>query len=138
MTDKKTILVNGHEHIYFDPPPIFPKGELIARSKDYYNWLDQRRSIRMFSDKEVPREVIENIILSASTAPSGAHKQPWTFCAISDPALKSKIREAAEVEEKISYESRMSERWKKDLDPLGTDINQTFLEIAPWLIIVFK
>jgi nitroreductase len=138
MTKKETILVNGYEHISFDPPQTYSKEELIARSKDYHNWLDQRRSIRMFSDKEVPRKVIENIILSASTAPSGAHKQPWTFCAISDPAMKSKIREAAELEEKISYDSRMSERWKKDLEPLGTDMNKPFLEIAPWLIIAFK
>ena len=138
MAEKGTILVNGYEHISFEPSLTYSKEELIERSKDYYNWLDQRRSIRMFSEKEVPKEAIENIILSASTAPSGAHKQPWTFCAISNPALKSKIREAAEVEEKISYESRMSERWKKDLEPLGTDMNKPFLEIAPWLIIAFK
>jgi nitroreductase len=138
MADKETILVNGHEHISFDPPQTYPKEELIERSKEYYNWLDQRRSIRIFSDKEVPREVIENIILSASTAPSGAHKQPWTYCAISNPAMKSKIRVAAEAEEKKSYESRMSERWIKDLEPLGTDMNKPFLEIAPWLIIAFK
>lgn len=138
MTKKETILVNGYEHISFDPPLTYSKKDLISRSKDYYNWLDRRRSIRMFSDKEVPKEVIQNIILSASTAPSGAHKQPWTFCAISNPSLKSKIREAAEAEEKISYESRMSERWKKDLEPLGTDMSKPFLEIAPWLIIAFK
>ena len=138
MADREKILVNGFEHVLYEPPFTYPKEELISRSKDYYNWLDQRRSIRMFSDKEVPREVIENIILSASTAPSGAHKQPWTFCAISNPSLKSKIREAAEVEEKKSYEGRMSERWKKDLEPLGTDMNKPFLEIAPWLIIAFK
>jgi nitroreductase len=138
MADKEKILVNGHEHIAFDPPQTYPKEELISKSKDYYHWLNQRRSIRMFSNKEVPREVIENIIQSASTAPSGAHKQPWTFCAISNPTMKSKIRVAAEAEEKISYESRMSERWKKDLEPLGTDMNKPFLEIAPWLIIAFK
>ena len=92
----------------------------------------------MFSDRLVPKSVIENIILSASTAPSGAHKQPWAFCAISNSTLKSKIRKAAEGEEKISYESRMSEQWKKDLEPLGTDMNKPFLEIAPWLIIAFK
>lgn len=138
MADRETILINGYEHISFEPPKTYSKDELTIRSKDYYNWLDQRRSIRMFSDRSVPRSVIENIISSASTAPSGAHKQPWTFCAISDPSLKSKIREAAEVEEKISYETRMSERWKKDLEPLGTDMNKPFLEIAPWLVIAFK
>ena len=100
--------------------------------------MDSRRSIRNLSDKPIPREVIENIIKSASTAPSGAHKQPWTFCAVSNQEIKSKIREAAEKEEKISYEGRMSERWLKDLAPLGTDMNKPFLEKAPWLIIVFK
>ena len=138
MAKRETILVNGYEHISFEPPKSYSNEELITRSKDYYHWLDQRRSIRMFSDKEVSKEVIENIILSASTAPSGAHKQPWTFCAISNPEMKSKIRKAAEKEEKKSYEGRMSDRWKKDLEPLGTDMNKPFLEIAPWLIIAFK
>ena len=76
--------------------------------------------------------------MSASTAPSGAHKQPWTFCAISNKELKLKIREAAEIEEKLGYESRMSERWKKDLEPLGTDMNKPFIEEAPWIVIAFK
>jgi len=75
---------------------------------------------------------------AASTAPSGAHKQPWTFCAISNAELKSKIRTAAEVEEKETYENRMSERWKKDLAPLGTDMYKPFIEDAPWVIVAFK
>jgi nitroreductase len=111
---------------------------MIRRSSEFYHWLDHRRSIREFSDRAVPKEVIENIIQAASTAPSGAHKQPWTFCAVSDPALKSKIREAAEKEEKESYEHRMGERWKNDLAPMATDMHKPFLEIAPWLIIVCK
>ena len=76
--------------------------------------------------------------MSASTAPSGANKQPWTFCAISNTTLKTQIRRAAEIEEEENYENRMSERWKKDLKPLATDMNKPFLEIAPWLIAVFK
>ena len=71
----------------------YDQAEMIRRSEEFYQWMDTRRSLRVFSDKEVPREVIENIIQAASTAPSGAHKQPWTFCAVSDPDIKSKIRE---------------------------------------------
>ncbi|WP_238527928.1 nitroreductase family protein [Aquimarina agarivorans] len=92
----------------------------------------------MFSDQSIPKSVIENLILSASASPSGAHKQPWTFCAVSNKELKTKTRIATEVEEKKSYESRMSERWKKDLEALGTDIFKPFIETAPWLIIAFK
>ncbi len=131
------IIVNGYKHISFHSDEISTP-EMIEKSKSFFNWLDQRRSVRDFSDKDVPREVIENIIKSASTAPSGAHKQPWTFCAVSNPILKSQIRKEAEIEERESYTSRMSERWKKDLEHLGTDSNKPFLETAPWLIIAFK
>lgn len=112
--------------------------EMIQRSQEYHQWMDTRRSVREFSDKPVPREVIENIVMAASTAPSGAHKQPWTFCLVQDQKIKSSIREAAEVEEQENYHSRMSQRWLKDLAPLGTDEHKPFLEIAPWLIVVFK
>lgn len=138
MTKNKKILVNGYEHIFYQQEEYVTTEEVESRSKHYYDWLDGRRSIRMFSDKLVPKSVIENLILTASTAPSGAHKQPWTFCAISNPKLKSKIRVAAEAEEKESYEHRMSERWKKDLEPLGTNRYKPFLETAPWLIVAFK
>lgn len=104
----------------------------------FYEKMNKRRSIRFFSDREVSKSVIEKIILTAGTAPSGAHKQPWTFCAISSTEIKSKIRELAEEEEKINYSGRMSETWVKDLEPLGTDWEKPFLEIAPWLIVVFK
>lgn len=139
MIDKNDyILVNNHKHVAYHQDFQYTQEEMVERSADFYSWLDKRRSIRSFSDKPVPKEVIEKVILAASTAPSGAHKQPWTFCAISNPDLKSKIRVAAEAEEKRSYESRMSERWLKDLEPMGTDMHKPFLEIAPWLIIVFK
>jgi nitroreductase len=111
---------------------------MIALSHSFYEYMNRRRSLRYFSDKPVPKEVIENLIKTASTAPSGAHKQPWTFCAVSDPAIKSQIREAAEKEEYESYNGRMSEEWLRDLAPLGTDWHKPFLEIAPWLIVVFK
>jgi iodotyrosine deiodinase len=133
----KEIELKGFKHIKYNHPNL-DDGEMISQSSLFYQQMDSRRSIRDISDKPIPREVIENIIKSASTAPSGAHKQPWTFCAVSNSDIKSKIREAAEKEEKISYEGRMSERWLKDLAPLGTDMNKAFLEKAPWLIIVFK
>lgn len=137
MTTKDRILINGFEHIAHEHPS-FSKEEMIENSKDFYKWIDKRRSIREFSDKEVPKSVIENIILSASTAPSGAHKQPWTFCAISNPELKTKIKIAAELEEKETYEHRMGDRWKNDLAPLATNMHKPFLEIAPWIIVAFK
>jgi iodotyrosine deiodinase len=116
----------------------YPRAEMLQRSRDFYHYMDRRRTLREFSDKPVAREVIENIIMTASTAPSGAHKQPWTFCAVSDPKLKKKIRVAAEKEEYENYHGRMSEEWLEDLQPFGTDWHKPFLEIAPWLIIVFK
>ena len=134
----ESIWQNGYEHVPFVQANLFDPVEMVQRSKEYYHWLNQRRSIRMISDRPVPKQIIENIIKTASTAPSGAHKQPWTFCAVSDPVLKKQIRIAAEQEEKLSYESRMSEQWKNDLKPLGTDMNKPFLKEAPWLIIVFK
>ena len=129
--------INGFKHISYHID-TYSKEKLISKSESFYKWLDKRRSVRDYSDKRVPKKIIENIINSASTAPSGAYKQPWTFCAISNPLIKSQIRKEAEIEEKESYDSRMSDRWKKDLEPLGTNINKPFLETAPWLIIVFK
>lgn len=136
MKSDDHIIIKGHKHIPYQPHLV--DENIKDASKEFYDWLDSRRSVRDFSDKPIPRSVIENLIKSASTAPSGAHKQPWTFCAVSNSALKSQIRKEAEIEEKESYESRMSERWKKDLEAMGTDMHKPFLEIAPWLIIVFK
>ncbi|MGD1847107.1 MAG: nitroreductase family protein [Salibacteraceae bacterium] len=112
--------------------------EMIRRTQAHFDWIDQRRSVRDFSDRPVPKEVIDNLIRSASTAPSGANKQPWTFCAVSNAEMKSKIRVAAEKEEFENYHGRMSDEWLNDLRDLGTDHHKPFLEIAPWLIIVFK
>lgn len=112
--------------------------EQLERSAEYYALMDERRSIREFSDKPVDIKVIENILKTASTAPSGAHKQPWTFCVISSKDLKAKIREAAETEEKQNYDSRMSERWLEDLEPFGTNWEKPFIDIAPYIIVVFK
>ncbi len=135
MEKSKTIA--GHKHILYDHKKMDIQ-ELTQRSLEFYDLMDQRRSVRTFSTEDIPSQVIENIIKTASTAPSGAHKQPWTFCVVSNPDLKKKIRESAEAEEQKSYEKRMSERWKEDLKPLATDANKPFLEEAPYLIVICK
>ena len=112
--------------------------ETVSRSTEHLNYMDKRRTVRDFSSKPIPKQVIENIIMTASSAPSGANKQPWTFCVVTNPDLKSKIRAAAEQEEFELYNNKMSDVWREDLSYLGTDANKPFLEIAPALIIVFK
>ena len=99
--------------------------------------MQSRHSVRMFSDRAVSRDTIEWIVRAAGGAPSGANKQPWRFVCVQDPDLKRRIRAAAETEEREFYERRASERWLKDLAPLGTDDVKEYLEIAPWLIVVF-
>ena len=137
MEVQKTKIVKGFEHINYTPL-TYKENEMLKRSLDYFNWLNKRRTVREFSQKTVSKKIIENIILSASTAHSGAHKQPWTFCAISNSKLKSKIRKAAELEEKLAYEVKMSRQWKEDLAPIGTDMFKPFIEEAPWIIVAFK
>ena len=110
----------------------------LERSSEYRAFFEQRRSLRFFSDKTVSKETIENIIMTASSAPSGAHKQPWTFCAISSAEIKSQIREAAEKEEYTSYNGRMSDEWLDDLKKFDTDWNKPFIDTAPWIIVLFK
>ncbi|MBL1279925.1 MAG: nitroreductase family protein [Fluviicola sp.] len=126
-----------HPYIEFSPEKLSEE-QMLANSKEFYAWADKRRSVRDFSPKEVPLEIMENIILTASTAPSGAHKQPWTFCLISNATLKAKLRELAEEEEKKSYSGRMSDEWIEDLEPLGTNWEKEFIDIAPWIIVVMK
>ena len=116
----------------------YSEDETLARSQSFLDWMEKRRTVREFSDKPISKEVIENILLTASTAPSGAHKQPWTFCVVTNPDLKKQIRIAAEKEEYDSYNSRMPPEWLEDLAPFGTNWEKPFLEIAPVLIIVFK
>lgn len=129
-------IIDGHKHILYSDSLKVENIEKTA--KEFFQEMDRRRSVRDFSDKPVPKSVIENIIKTASSAPSGAHKQPWTFCVVESADYKTKIREAAEEEERKSYEGRMSEEWLNDLKPLGTNHSKPFLEIAPYLIIVFK
>ena len=134
---RKKKLINGHSYVSYSRE-TFSEQELKSRSQENFEWMNTRRTVREFSGRKIPVEVIENLVKTASTAPSGAHKQPWTFCIISDPDLKRKIRKAAEKEEYDSYKKRMSEEWLEALQPLGTDWHKPFLEIAPYLIIVFK
>lgn len=114
------------------------RDEQIERGKQFFELLRRRRTVREYSDREVPIELIERAIETAGTAPSGANLQPWRFVVIKDVEVKRKIREAAEAEEYESYHNRMSEKWLRRLAPLGTDEHKPFLEIAPYLIVVFR
>ena len=103
----------------------------------FYQQMAKRRSVRDFSDRPIPQSVLENAILAAGSAPSGANMQPWHFAVVQDPAIKKKIREAAEIEERELYENRASDEWLEALAPLGTDAQKPFLETAPALIAIF-
>lgn len=111
--------------------------EVVERARAAHARLRRRRTVRDYSDRPVPRQAIEAAIRAASTAPSGANQQPWTFVAVADPKVKRAIREAAEEEERAFYEHRAPDDWLEALAPLGTDANKPFLEDAPWLIAVF-
>ena len=130
-------LIDGYPFVSYSKETFDPE-QMKIRINNFYEWMDKRRTVRDFSDKPVPKAVMEKIILSASTAPSGAHKQPWTFCVVSDPAIKKVIREEAEKEEFESYNGRMPADWLEDLKPLQTNWYKEFIEIAPWIIIIFK
>ncbi|MGH2453605.1 MAG: nitroreductase family protein, partial [bacterium] len=118
--------------------PRLEADEQRSRSREFASWMRLRRSVRSFSAEPVPSDVIENAIAVATSAPSGANRQPWTFVVVEDPALKRRIREAAEAEERESYEHRMPDDWLEALAPLGTDWHKPFLEIAPYLIVVLR
>ncbi len=119
-------------------PERYSERAMCERSTDFLELLKGRRSVRSFSDRAVPYEVIKNALAAANTAPSGANKQPWVFCLVSNQSLKKEIRILAEQEEYESYNGRMNEEWLDDLKPLGTSHEKPFLESAPYLIIVFK
>jgi len=112
--------------------------EQRKRGRAFFEQCQRRRTVRDFSNKPVLRELLETLIMTAGTAPSGANRQPWKFVVVTDPHLKKKIREAAEKEEKESYEQRMTDQWLEDLRVLGTDWHKEFLEVAPALIVVFS
>ena len=112
---------------------------MLERGRRFRLELEARRSVRMFSGDPVPRELIELAIMTGSTAPSGAHQQPWTFVAVGDPDVKRQIRIAAAEEERQSYEGgRMPAEWLTALAPLGTDWHKPFLETAPWIVVLFE
>ena len=116
----------------------FTGEDMQSRSETFLNEMSKRRSIRTFSDRSVPIEIIYNCIQTAASAPSGANKQPWQFVVVKDPAVKAKIRQAAELEEKDFYRHRATKEWLEDLNQFGTDWHKPFLDIAPYLIVVFK
>ena len=115
-----------------------PESEMSARALELFKSMDKRRTTRHFSNRNVPRELIEQAIRCGSTAPSGAHLQPWTFVAVSNAELKAKMREAAEEEERKTYSERMPEAWQEVLEPLGTDAVKEHMTDAPWLVVLFR
>jgi iodotyrosine deiodinase len=126
----------------YDPIPLPHRFELTQaesrqRASDYYDLVKQRHSIRQFTDRPVPRDIIETCLRAAGTAPSGANHQPWHFVCVSDSATKLEIREAAEIEEAEFYGGKAGEEWLRDIKKIGTDAQKPFLEIAPWLIAIF-
>ena len=123
-----------HVPLKFEERPV---EEMRDRAQSFYRLMNGRRSVREFSDRAVPRDLIATAIQTAGTAPSGANRQPWTFVAVDDQEIKREIREAAEGEEKKNYEERMSEEWLEALDPIGTDWQKPFLETAPWIVVCF-
>ncbi|MEZ6139210.1 MAG: nitroreductase family protein [Zavarzinella sp.] len=112
--------------------------ETEQRGEEFFRLMDLRRNVRDFSDRPVPKELIELAIRTASTSPSGAHRQPWKFVAISQTEIKKQIRVAVETEEKQSYDRRMSAEWLHALAPIGTNWEKPYLEIVPWIVVVFE
>lgn len=119
------------------PRPALDDAERLARARAFAAQLHERRTVREFSDRPVERAVIEACLRAAGSAPSGANQQPWRFVAVANPALKRRLREAAEAEEREFYERRAPQEWLDALAPLGTDAHKPFLDTAPWLIAVF-
>jgi len=134
---EKGIIVSNYPTIPLADYREYPVDEMRQRLNDFYVDINRRRTVRDFSDRPVPRDIIETALRAANTAPSGANLQPWHFAVVSGPETKRKIREAAEVEEREFYTHRASEEWLAALEPLGTDQQKPFLETAPYLIAVF-
>ncbi|XP_043280339.1 iodotyrosine deiodinase 1 [Venturia canescens] len=125
------------EHVPYDY--VKPdESDVKKKAREFYSIANARRTVRFFSNENVPKSVIHDLIRSAGTAPSGAHTEPWTFVAISKPDLKQKIREIIEREEELNYKKRMGKKWTTDLEPLRTNWIKEYLTVAPWLILVFK
>ncbi|XP_042359931.1 iodotyrosine deiodinase 1 isoform X1 [Plectropomus leopardus] len=119
-------------------PPRYSEETMLQRSKDLYTLMNQRRTVRFISPEPVPREVIDNVIRTAGTAPSGAHTEPWTFVVVSDAETKHKIRLIVEEEEEVNYRQRMGDKWVHDLAKLKTNWIKEYLDVAPYLVLIFK
>jgi len=115
----------------------YPPEQMQKRAEGFYKEIKERRTVRDFSDRPVPKEIVKNCLLAAGTAPNGANKQPWHFAVVTDPEIKKKIRETAEKEEEAFYSGRAPDEWLEALAPLGTDASKPFLETAPYLIVIF-
>lgn len=134
----RIIDARGHSFIRYGSADLV-ESEMIARATSFRDELKRRRSVRMFGDRPVPRELIRIAVESASTAPSGAHLQPWTFVAVRDHATKHAIRLAAEKEERENYDGgRMPSEWRQLLEPLGTDADKSYYDRVPWIVVVFE
>ncbi|CAN9507423.1 unnamed protein product [Ophioblennius macclurei] len=125
------------EHVPFSPQRHSEEA-MLRRSKDFYSLMNQRRSVRFISPDPVPREVINQVIHTAGTAPSGAHTEPWTFVVVSDPEVKHQVRLIVEEEEEMNYRQRMGDKWVQDLSRLRTNWMKEYLDVAPYLILIFK
>jgi nitroreductase len=138
MNASRQVLPDEHPRIPYSRPALSP-AEALAKAQAFRAEMSSRRSVRSFSSAPVARELIEHAIMTAASAPSGAHQQPWTFVAVSDPDIKRQIRDAAEQEERRNYEGgRMPPEWLNALAPLGTDWRKPYLEIAPWIVVLFE
>jgi nitroreductase len=126
------------DHLPYDGLPELPEEEMLARARGFRDLMVGRRTVRDFSDRAVPRDIIAACVQAAGQAPSGANMQPWHFEVVGDPVIKREIRLAAEEEERQFYDGRATEEWLEALQPLGTDASKPFLETAPWLIVIFE
>jgi nitroreductase len=129
--------MSAHPTVALPPQPELPDAERLRIAREFHSLVRRRRTVRDFDSRPVPRELIAECIAAAGTAPSGANQQPWHFVAVADPAVKRRIRIAAEEEERQFYDRRASDEWLEALAPLGTDWRKPFLETAPWLIAIF-
>lgn len=127
---------NSHPEGWIPLDAHCPQGTTLLAATDFYNTIKKRRTVRSFSDKPIPKEIIEQVLLAAGTAPSGAHKQPWRFIAISNPQTKHEIRIAVEKIEREFYEDKASNRWLDDLEPFETNPDKSYIDTVPWLIVV--